>query len=141
MNRENKRTSPFGTGGEWPYPRLPVHSHLLCTAATAADLRTPMPFRKTIMITRLLLLVTTTADIASGQTPVRLTLDEAKTLALNNHPQVLAVQNAAEYTNQQVVVARAPYFPTISADITSTGGNSQARIGAGALSATRLFNR
>src|SRR5262245_47101332 len=100
-----------------------------------------MLVRKTILIVRVLLLITTTANISLGQAPIKLTLDDAKTLALNNHPQILAAQNAANYTSQQVIVARAPYFPAVSADVTGTEGNSQARIGAGALSASRLFNR
>src|SRR5438046_5742154 len=75
------------------------------------------------------------------QTPVRLTLSEVKTMALNNHPQILAAQNEAAYTNEQMTVSRAPYFPTFSADLTGTQGNELARIGAGALSASRLFNR
>jgi outer membrane protein len=78
---------------------------------------------------------------AFGQAPVRLTLDEAKTMALNNHPLVLAAQNEASYSSQEVTVARAPYYPLVSADITGTQGNENARIGAGALSASRLFDR
>jgi outer membrane protein len=70
-----------------------------------------------------------------------LTLDQAKTIALSNHPQILAAQNEAAYSNEQVVESRAPYFPTVDAAITGTQGNTDARIGAGALSASRLFNR
>src|SRR5207244_11159195 len=41
-----------------------------------------------------------------------------------------------------VAVSRAPYFPNLSADFTGTqSSNSLARVGAGALSASRLFNR
>src|SRR5881628_382070 len=75
------------------------------------------------------------------QAPVRLRLSEAKTMALANHPQILAAQNEAAYTNEQITVSRAPYFPTFSVDLTGPQGNELARIGAGALSATRLFNR
>ncbi len=77
----------------------------------------------------------------SAQTQSRLTLDQAKTMALSNHPQVLTAQNEAAFANQQVRVSSAPYFPTIAAEVTGTQGNSLARVGAGALSATRLFNR
>jgi outer membrane protein len=62
-------------------------------------------------------------------------------MALANHPQVLGAQNEASYSDQQIIVARAPYFPTIDADLTGSQGNSLARIGAGALAASRLFNR
>jgi len=76
-----------------------------------------------------------------AQAPVRLTLDQAKMMALGNHPQVLAAQNEAAYAGQEITVTRAPYFPTISVDLTGAQGNSPARIGAGALSATRVFDR
>ena len=81
------------------------------------------------------------ATNVSAQAPVRLTLTEAKSAALNNHPQVLAAQSEVAYSNQEIAVSRAPYFPTLSADFTGTQGTPLARIGAGALSATRLFNR
>jgi outer membrane protein len=89
----------------------------------------------------ILLLLSCATQTLFGQTQNRLTLEQAKTLALSNHPQVLAAQDEAAYTNQQVIASRAPYFPTIDADVTGTQGNSGARVGAGALSATRLFNR
>jgi len=81
------------------------------------------------------------ARIAISQAPVKLTLQDAKTMALANHPQVLGAQNEASYSDQQIIVARAPYFPTIDADLTGSQGNSLARIGAGALAASRLFTR
>src|SRR5689334_6872907 len=77
----------------------------------------------------------------AAQAPIRLTLEDAKMMAINNHPQVLAAQALAAYTNQQVVASRAPYFPTFSVDVTGTEGNELARVGAGGFSATRLFNR
>src|SRR5262245_59233397 len=90
----------------------------------------------------LLVRLTTIATLdLLGQAPIRLTLDDAKTMALKNHPQVLTAQNEAAYTNQQVIMSRAPYFPAVEADVTGTQGNSLARVGAGALSASRLFNR
>jgi outer membrane protein len=77
-----------------------------------------------------------------AQAPIRLTLDDAKTMALANHPQVLAAQNEAAYAAQEITLTRAPYFPTVSADLTGTQSNDPtARIGAGALSASRLFDR
>jgi outer membrane protein len=95
--------------------------------------------RNGITITTAVLLASLNAGLA--QAPARLTLQDAKTMALTNHPQVLAAQNEAAYSNQQITLSRAPYFPTVDADITATQGNSLARVGAGALSASRLFNR
>jgi len=96
-----------------------------------------------LRITTLLLGLVTIPMVADllAQAPVRLTLSDAKAMALSNHPQVLTAQNETAYTNQQVIVSRAPYFPTVDADITVSQGNSLARVGAGALSAPRLFNR
>jgi outer membrane protein len=82
-----------------------------------------------------------TAEFCLAQTPVRLTLQDAKTMALSNHPQVLGAQSEVAFNNQQIIEARAPYFPTVDADLTGSQGNSLARIGAGALAASRLFNR
>jgi outer membrane protein len=101
-----------------------------------------MLLRNTIMIAGLVLLTSMRPCSTLAQTPLRLTLDDAKTMALNNHPQVLGAQNEAAYFGQQVIESRAPYFPSVDADFTgSQSSNSLARIGAGALSASRLFNR
>ena len=94
-----------------------------------------------IRIRKILLLICFISIRAFSQAPIRLTLDEAKATALNNHPQVLAAQNEAAYTNEEITVTRAPYYPTFSADLTGSGGNALARVGAGALSASRVFNR
>jgi outer membrane protein len=88
-----------------------------------------------------ILLIGSSVQVTTAQTPVRLTLQDAKTTALANHPQVLAAQQETGYTNQQVIEARAPYYPTVDAALTGSQGNSLARVGAGALSASRLFNR
>jgi outer membrane protein len=102
-----------------------------------------MRLRIRLEITVLVLgLLTTIASVeCRAQAPIRLTLNDAKTMALNNHPQVLTAQNQAAYTNEQIAIARAPLFPIVEADVTGTQGNSNARVGAGAFSATRLFNR
>jgi outer membrane protein len=71
----------------------------------------------------------------------KLTLKEAEALAVQNHPQVLAAQDEAAFAVQQVTVARAPYFPELSADLTGSQANHLARIGAGTLTDSRLFDR
>ena len=91
-------------------------------------------------ITLLVLLAAFGSELAA-QTPARLTLQDAKAMAITNHPQVLAARNEAAYSNQQITVTRAPYYPTVDADLTGSQGNSLARAGAGALAASRLFNR
>ena len=83
--------------------------------------------------------------IASAQVPPnpspRLTLQDAVGMALQNHPQVLAAQNEINVANQEVVQARAPLFPVVSGDLTGSQANHGARIGAGFLNASSLFNR
>jgi outer membrane protein len=90
----------------------------------------------------ILLLLINSTQVLFGQTTNTLTLEQAKTIALSNHPQILAAQDEAAVTQQQVIASRAPYFPIVEGDVTGSQSNSsQARIGAGALSASRLFNR
>ncbi len=81
------------------------------------------------------------AQSAFGQTPVKLTLKDAEAMALKNHPQVLAAENEVGYANEQVIETRSAYYPTVNADITGSVANHQARIGAGYLTDSRLFNR
>ncbi len=61
--------------------------------------------------------------------------------ALQNHPQIQAAQYEAAFTSQLVVEARSAYLPTVTAEITGSQANHDARIGAGFLSDSTLFNR
>jgi len=79
------------------------------------------------------------AQVGGGS--VNLTLQQAEALALKNHPQVMAAQNEASAIGQEVIQAKAPYYPVVAGDATGSGASQGARIGAGALSASRLFNR
>lgn len=75
------------------------------------------------------------------QPPPALTLQQAETMALQNHPQIQAAQNELAFTNQQIVEARSAYFPTVTAEITGSEANHDGRIGAGFLNDSALFNR
>jgi outer membrane protein len=76
------------------------------------------------------------------QTPPPLTLRVARDLALKNHPRVLAAQNEASAAGQVVREARSAYYPFLTAALTGVAAsNDNARIGAGALSASRLIDR
>jgi outer membrane protein len=77
----------------------------------------------------------------AAQTPATLTLQQAEALAIKNHPQIQAALNEVNYSVQQIAINRAPYFPDVSGDVTGSQGNSLARLGAGGLSTSRLFNR
>ncbi len=62
-------------------------------------------------------------------------------MALQNHPQIQAAQHEAAYAGQQIAIARSAYYPQVTGDLTGTQGNDNSRIGAGSLSASRLFDR
>lgn len=73
--------------------------------------------------------------------PAPLTLQQAEAIAIQNHPQIQAAQNEINFANQQIVVNRSSYYPLVTGDLTGSQGNNQARIGAGDLTASRLFDR
>lgn len=73
--------------------------------------------------------------------PVKLTLEQAKGLALKNQPRIQAAQHVASAMDQKVAEARAAYYPTLTGQSTSSQANPQGRIGAGSLSTSRLFDR
>lgn len=70
-----------------------------------------------------------------------LTLQQAEAMAVQNHPQIAAAQNQLNYRNQQIVETRSAYYPTVNANATGSGANDNARIGAGFISDSRLFDR
>jgi outer membrane protein len=79
--------------------------------------------------------------LAQPAAVVKLNLKDAEALALKNHPQVLAAQNEAAAMGQRIAEIRASYYPALVGDVTGSQGNAQARIGAGVISDSRLFNR
>ena len=89
---------------------------------------------------RILILGAFTAT-AYSQTPPPLTLKDAEAIALQNHPQIQAAQHEASYAGQQITINRSAYYPHVTGDVTGSQGNDNARIGAGDLSASRLFDR
>jgi outer membrane protein len=78
---------------------------------------------------------------ASAQNLPTLTLQQAEALAIQNHPQIQAAQNEINYSNQQIIQDRSVYYPNVVGNVTGSQGNKDSRIGAGDLSASRLFNR
>jgi len=73
--------------------------------------------------------------------PPKLTLQDAEALAIKNHPQVQTAQLNYQASQQAVAEARSAYFPALQADVTGSQGNPQARIGAGYLAASRVWDR
>ena len=88
------------------------------------------------------------AGLAGAQTPApapasgpSLTLKDAEAVALKNHPQVQGAQFNYQVSQQLVNEARAAYFPTLNGDLTGSIANPGARIGAGYLTMSRLWDR
>jgi outer membrane protein len=79
--------------------------------------------------------------LAQTANPVKLTLHDAEVQALQNHPLLLAAQHVVGAMNERVTESRSAYYPQLAGDLTGSQGNIGARIGAGYLSDSRLFNR
>jgi outer membrane protein len=90
---------------------------------------------------KVLLLHTLALTAAFGQTSAQLTLEQAHALALKNHPQVLASEANYQEAQQHVTETKSAYYPTLDGDITGSQANQDARIGAGYLTDSRMFNR
>ena len=97
-----------------------------------------MPLR--IRLLSLSLCVAAASGIPAQTLPV-LTLQQAEALAIRNHPRIQAGQNEVNAANRQITENRAAFYPDVSADLTASQGNNLSRIGAGDLSASRLFDR
>ncbi len=74
---------------------------------------------------------------ATGPT---LSLRDAQTLALKNHPQVLASQAGYLRADQIITQARSAYYPALNGEVTGAQANLNSRLGAGVLNDPRLFN-
>ena len=75
---------------------------------------------------------------APGTTP--LTLEQARQIAVGNHPQLRASQFAANEAHDATTEARSAYYPTVSADLTGVGSND-GRIAAGGLNNPIVYDR
>ncbi len=79
--------------------------------------------------------------VAAAPTTQTLTLAQAVAMAIQNHPKFIEAQNEEAAAGQRVTEARAAYYPNLNAEITGAQGNYPGRLGAGSISASRLFNR
>jgi outer membrane protein len=71
-----------------------------------------------------------------------LTLRQAQDLAIKGHPRLLAAQDESAAAVQTVRENKAAYYPTVTGAVTAVGStDDNARIGAGAISASRLISR
>jgi len=71
--------------------------------------------------------------------PVSLNLEDARALALKNHPQVLASQASYLREDQITREVKSAYYPTLNGAITGAQANESSRLGAGVLNDPRLF--
>ncbi|HTU44729.1 MAG TPA: TolC family protein [Bryobacteraceae bacterium] len=69
-----------------------------------------------------------------------LTLQDARAMALKNHPQVLASEANSLRAGEVVTEARSAYFPALNGEITGAAANVDSRLGAGVINDPRLFN-
>jgi len=100
-----------------PRPR-----RLLCTALAALGLMAPV--------------------LCAQTAPTPLSLDEAKTIALENHPRYAAAQLEAFLAQESLKETRAGYFPTANAYIDAVGATSDnTRILAGGLNNPSIYDR
>jgi outer membrane protein len=81
------------------------------------------------------------ASTCWAQLPKTLTLEEAKALALRNHPRIHGAGLLAEAVNTTVAQAKAPYYPTVTGNLTGAGSPENAAIAAGALTTSSLSSR
>lgn len=81
------------------------------------------------------------ATIAWAQGPTPLTLPQAVAMAIQNHPRIASAQNLEAAAGQRVTIARAPYYPIVNGEVTSSQANDLSRLGAGSLATSALFNR
>jgi outer membrane protein len=96
---------------------------------------------RVIAIALLVLSIDVAPLAAQGGPAVHLALQDAEAMALKNHPQVLAAQDATLAANQRITEARSAYYPTFQGDLTGSQANPRARIGAGFLTTSSLFDR
>ena len=75
------------------------------------------------------------------RTPAHLTIDDARRIALQNHPHIRAAQSAAAAANEVTVETKSAYYPNLYGSLTGVEADSGSRIAAGALSNSLIYNR
>jgi len=79
---------------------------------------------------------------APAPAPQKLTLQQAETIAIANHPQIKAASFTAAAAEQVNTEVRAAYFPLVYGSLTGVDVDSEgARLGAGTLNSPRVFDK
>ena len=97
--------------------------------------------RSLVRIAFLLTALGTGTVAAQGQAPQKLTLSDAETRAVENHPQLRAAQFIADAAGQNVIEARSAYYPYAFASLTGAEADHNSRIAAGTLNNPVIYNR
>jgi outer membrane protein len=90
---------------------------------------------------RLLAAMLLVALPAGAQPVATLSLRDAESRALQNHPDILAGQYAAQAGAELTREARSAYFPTVYGNVTGAGAQDGSRIAAGALNNPIILDR
>lgn len=81
------------------------------------------------------------ASALRGQTPRRITLAEARQLAISNQPRIAASLLTARAAAQAIKESRAALFPTLSANVTGVEAEAGSAVAAGAITTSSLSSR
>jgi len=79
--------------------------------------------------------------VLGAQQPEILTLAEAESIAIRNHPRIAAANSAAEASQETARQIRAGLSPLLSANLTASVAEHETRLGAGQLNPSSLFSR
>ncbi len=77
----------------------------------------------------------------AAQTPQRLTLADARRIALANNPRISAAALTAAAAHQRPAQYRASYAPSLTASFTGVGADAGSRLAAGGLNNPVVYNR
>jgi outer membrane protein len=81
------------------------------------------------------------ATPTNSSAPARLSLEDARKLALQNHPHIRAAQSAADAARDVTTQVRSAYYPNVYGSLTGVEADSGSRIGAGGLNNSAVFDR
>ncbi len=81
------------------------------------------------------------ATRAFAQTPPPLTLQDAESRALQNHPQLQATQFASAAAREVVRETKSAYYPSVTGSVTGAGALTGSRIAAGGLNNPIIYDR
>ena len=78
---------------------------------------------------------------APAPAPQKLTLKQAETIAIANHPQIKAASFTAAAAEQVTTEVRSAYYPQVYGDLTGVDAQNGTRLAAGALNNPLILDR